>query len=161
MTRQEALWRVKIVGTSLSSIEAVAETMKLQRTDGGSLHPFTAMPFVGTAPIVESGSNANGSYIKFADGTMIQYLSVGFTTTNGLSEVSGAINLPVAFYDTTYRWVASQSVEHGTVAFACIVWGQKAGKTVSSFNIFGKSVGTFDAAVSVGAGIIAIGRWKA
>lgn len=29
------------------------------------------MPFVGTAPIIESGSNANGSWIKYADGTMI------------------------------------------------------------------------------------------
>ena len=46
---------------------------------GGSSYPFTAMPYVGTAPIVESGSNANGSYAKFADGTMICY---GTKTTN-------------------------------------------------------------------------------
>lgn len=38
---------------------------------GGIDGAFTTMPFVGTAPIVESGSNANGNWIKYADGTMI------------------------------------------------------------------------------------------
>jgi len=32
---------------------------------------FSAMPQVGGDPIVESGSNANGEYTKFADGTLI------------------------------------------------------------------------------------------
>ena len=32
---------------------------------------FTAMPQVGGDPIVESGTNSNGAYTKFADGTMI------------------------------------------------------------------------------------------
>ena len=38
---------------------------------GGSDANFTTMPQVGGDPIVESGSNANGEYTKFADGTLI------------------------------------------------------------------------------------------
>lgn len=48
--------------------------------DGGSATPFTAMPYVGTAPIVESGSNANGRYIKYADGTMMCYAKLPITS---------------------------------------------------------------------------------
>jgi len=39
--------------------------------DGGANANFTTMPQVGGDPIVESGSNANGEYTKFADGTLI------------------------------------------------------------------------------------------
>ena len=38
---------------------------------GGDSAPFAAMPYVGAVPIVESGSNANGNYVKYANGTMI------------------------------------------------------------------------------------------
>ena len=73
----------------------------------GVANPFTNMPYVGTAPVVESGSNANGSYIKFADGTMIctgrkNFANVTITTAWGSVFSSGVFNLsfddfPVAF----------------------------------------------------------------
>lgn len=43
----------------------------LMRNAGGAGYPFAEMPYVGTAPIVESGSNANGSYVKFSNGIMM------------------------------------------------------------------------------------------
>lgn len=70
---------------------------------------FTAMPTVGGDAIVESGSNANGSWVKWADGTMDQW---GFhfdtvdITSNG-NVLSGFRNnsvghtLPQAFVSTT------------------------------------------------------------
>lgn len=48
---------------------------------GGNSAPFVAMPYVGTAPIVESGSNTNGYYVKYADGTMVCW----HTTQNNLA----------------------------------------------------------------------------
>lgn len=53
-----------------NGIEEVSNNLNLVQS-GGLAGAFSAMPFVGTAPIVESGSNANGSWIKYADGTMI------------------------------------------------------------------------------------------
>ena len=48
---------------------------------------FTAMPQVGGDPIVESGSNSNGEYTKFADGTLQMWsyksLSSGETVPAG------------------------------------------------------------------------------
>ena len=34
---------------------------------------FSSMPTVGNTPILESGSNANGNWIKYEDGTMVQW----------------------------------------------------------------------------------------
>jgi len=43
---------------------------------GGADANFTAMPQVGGDPIVESGSNSNGEYTKFADGTLLCWANV-------------------------------------------------------------------------------------
>ena len=73
VTRQEALYRVKVTGTEITAVEKVAGSVSNLNLvqSGGLAGAFASMPFVGTAPIVESGSNANGSWIKYADGTMI------------------------------------------------------------------------------------------
>lgn len=59
------------------------------------------------AGIIESGSNDNGSYIKFADGTMIQWGTydtglTDFTTEFGsvfYNQLNSTINFPLAFVD--------------------------------------------------------------
>ena len=43
--------------------------------------------------IIEKGSNDNGTYIKFSDGTLIQYGS-----TNGIDNNYKTVNFPIAFY---------------------------------------------------------------
>ena len=62
------------------SVPAVADgTLTIERENGTDVLTidasgnvaFPSMPGFGYAPIIESGSNANGTYIKFADGTMI------------------------------------------------------------------------------------------
>lgn len=57
-------------------------TEKPERTDFNA-----ALSAIDGAIIVESGSNANGSYIKFADGTMI---------CSGMA--IGSITFPIGFY---------------------------------------------------------------
>ena len=54
---------------------------------------FAAMD-VAIGGIIESGSNANGSYIKFADGTMICYGVKNVTTPTTGSTVLAAVLLP-------------------------------------------------------------------
>lgn len=41
------------------------------RLSGGAAADFTEMPQVGGTPIVESGSNSNGNYMKFSSGDLI------------------------------------------------------------------------------------------
>ena len=59
--------------------------------------------------IIESGSNANGNYIKYADGTLIQYGNVSLTTSDNRSaggltyySTSTTINFPISFKDSSY-----------------------------------------------------------
>lgn len=54
---------------------------------------------INGAPIIESGSNANGYYTKFSDGTLICY---GNKT---ISNYSVTINYPAIFIDTNYSLV--------------------------------------------------------
>ena len=58
VTRQEALYRVKVTGTEITAVEKVAGSVS-----NLNLVELNLMPV--------SGSNANGSYTKFPDGTMI------------------------------------------------------------------------------------------
>ena len=60
--------------------------------------------------IIESGSNDNGSWIKYSDGTLIQYgnvtKSINVKTKSGSSgwyyDDGYAINFPINFSDTNY-----------------------------------------------------------
>ena len=73
-----------------------------------STTPTSYTPFAGY--IVESGSNDNGSWIKYSDGTLIQYgnvtKSINIKTKSGSSmwyyDDGYAINFPINFSDTNY-----------------------------------------------------------
>ena len=80
-------------GTDYVVIEArqflVADTWSKAEADtryaeitGGANSNFTAMPQVGGDPIVESGSNADGEWTRWADGTQTANASVGFDFGN-------------------------------------------------------------------------------
>ena len=78
---------------------------------GGASANFTAMPQVGGDPIVESGSNADGEWTRWADGTQI---CTGTYTTlindSADSDIGGlfrtsftdVVDLPISFIDTDY-----------------------------------------------------------
>ena len=117
--------------------------------------------------VVDSGSNNNGSYIKFADGTMICYQSQLFsnyqiTGTQGVLYTTTLTpnDYPVAFVGNLP--IVSRSIKSTTWA----VYGFGSNNTTApsltnsgSFEIFrGSSTGT--GTVNTIIDIIAIGRWK-
>jgi len=67
---------------------------------------FDTMPQVGGAPIVESGSNANGSYTKWADGTMIVLGSIIILFSNSTQSNDYYWSFPAPFRDGN-SWVLS------------------------------------------------------
>ena len=77
---------------------------------------FTLMPQVGGDPIVESGSNANGEYTKFADGTLISIAAreTSISSANwsqigssGIYKCTiGLFNHPINFLDTPSMYVS-------------------------------------------------------
>lgn len=98
----------------------------------------------GGAPIVESGSNANGEYVKYADGTMMCYKG-DFTPT----DLGGYYDwtLPAAFIDTSYYY---HSVPAGGQNTLTVAWANSRKDTdVCRFRYFVNRCN-----------VQAIGRWK-
>lgn len=79
--------------------------------------PSTNTPLNATnlAKITDSGSNANGNYIKFQDGTLIQWGVSSFASGSYSDASYKTISFPTSFYDSTYK-VFPTMVYQGTVA---------------------------------------------
>lgn len=92
----------------------------MSRTLDKSQGILNKMPEVDSAPIVESGSNADGAWTRFADGTQIcrgsrQVYAPTFISnkafpyyTNTYSN-QGPHTLPIAFVNTTYNIMATDT----------------------------------------------------
>ena len=129
-----------------------------------SVDTITLDPSLGSGGVVSSGSNANGEYVKFADGTLICSLSILVTDQ--------AINLAYGnLFQGTREWTFPVPFLTGTlpsVVCGAFRWGNSASwaavrivnanlsATLRGFDIASRPVGT---EVSITA--TAIGRWKA
>lgn len=99
------------------------------------------------AAVIETGSGANGTYTKLADGTMICVMQ-GFASA---SAAAATWTLPASFIDTAF--VTTATIQGGTPAVATV-----SGETTSSVGIE-----TFDLSgsdtVTPAVNLIAVGRW--
>lgn len=149
---------------SVTDVKLAEDYMK---TEGGATNPFVLMPYIGSAPIIESGTNANGNWIKYADGTMIETQNYSFTCdtsvlwgsiyTTGEALPAQPPDFPVPFYSapkvtksmasgSTNGWIIGSSTYFGTLTNAGKVQiGRGTSVTGGSFKV----------------DIIAVGRWKA
>ena len=140
-------------GTELTTVTVAGDTI-----DSGLSAVLYAVQQV-TGQIWESGSNANGTYIKFADGTMICYGAKEFTcpslTTSGNIYLASGISLglfPIAFLDPP----------RVSLAFTCAnqrIWATQPSSTTTNliFDVFAATATT--AGNPAGAHFMAIGRW--
>ena len=111
--------------------------------------------------IVESGSNSNGNYIKFSDGTMICYGTAIITSPTysdwyGFCRLTNTftINLPIAFKDNNY----SLELTSKTFGYFSSI---NNGKNVDNFTF--RACTHNQSAYNPGNGnfnYIAIGKWK-
>ena len=104
-----------------------------------------------TFGIVDSGSNSNGSYVKFADGTMECW---GRVVSSAYPDT---VTFPASFIDTNYRLV----VNHLETSIANIVSNESPTvRTVAGTAIW-SNVGNTGASHTTGSiEWHAIGRWK-
>ena len=83
--------------TAVSDHVALADPhTQYAELSGGASANFTAMPQVGGDPIVESGSNADGEWTKFSDGTLCMSSSAVGETFISNVRMNGVGTLPVA-----------------------------------------------------------------
>jgi len=122
--------------------------------------------------IRETGSNVNGSYIKFDDGTMVCYTKLPITSDDiriiqGSVYVSydiKSVTFPATFIDTNtiiMGNIHTPSTHASGVAYKCSAWfSTKDAPTVSGYKYVIVSP-LSNTNLPVGVMVTAIGRWKA
>jgi len=123
---------------------------------GGPLANFTAMPQVGGDPIVESGSNADGEWTRWADGTQTCYQYEGSVRTltgtrDGLYFLQTSKTFPAAFTGTPSVSPTGEDISQG------LYWATYYSPSSTTFGY--EAIGTVASAAIV-LGYTAIGRWK-
>ena len=136
----------------------------MSRTLDRSQGNFAVMPQVGGDPIVESGSNADGNFTKWADGTQItsqQFLLGGTTgaTVNGFYALNqNQKNFPVSFLSTPKLSISVAS-NLTDVGYAFVTSDSGLAPTTSTNT--GRIRGLIPSSTgTLGVDVIAYGRWK-
>ena len=123
---------------------------------GGASANFTAMPQVGGDPIVESGTNSNGEYTKFADGTLLLI----FEDTSYDSSVSRRDYTPPSAFITSKLITVGSITSTGVLSLTDVkaltsisgVWSSSGGGEI---RLFSDTVNAFTGTIYFSV----IGRW--
>lgn len=105
--------------------------------------------------IIESGSNANGSYLKFSDGTLMCWGKVTFGSITGQMAKNVSVSLPQSYKDTIYNVQLTKVGGGGYTYIVETVMNQ----TVNGFSIQGWNT-TTDTSTLAGYMWSTIGKWK-
>lgn len=124
---------------------------------------ITAARPIAAGGIIESGSNANGTYTKFADGTLICIGSVTTPATAFNASLIVGWNLPTAFVDANYALHHSTGrvISEGSISSAgdIVANGVVTNKGTTSCTI-GAYTYKYAIVDQVVFSLTAIGRWK-
>ena len=108
----------------------------------------------GTIALVENGSNSNGNYTKFSDGTLMQWGFKSGIMATASNTVSATINFPVAFTSASTASITAipetTLAQHFRLSVSSIA--------TSSFAIYVYS--SYSTTASLTVRWTAIGRWK-
>jgi len=113
-----------------------------------------------TGDIVERGSNANGEYVKFADGTLICTYNNTAVASFSISNSYGSLyqagknfTLPATYIDTNYA--VSCRVSYGTGAS----WSQGYANTTTIVTLQAWDIVSRDGTATSNVSYLTIGRW--
>ena len=125
---------------------------------GGPLANFTAMPQVGGDPIVESGSNADGEWTRWSDGTQICHFNQT-VTDQSISNAYGSLyqdtrawTFPVTFivapaancgagkFGTSASWSGTNGLP-STTSVSLRFWDIQSGPTGTAMVISSSAIG--------------------
>ena len=110
----------------------------------------------GVNGVINSGSNTNGNYTKFADGTLICWGTKNFTNVSSYSGSDQTVTLPFNFVNNTYCIQFSKSAGG---SYWAETTAQSNAKTTSSFRLelYNMGGGTLP---TINICWLAIGKWK-
>lgn len=112
-----------------------------------------------TGSIIEYGSNANGSYLKLADGTMICAKLHSFPA-NSNDNAGAVISYPATFASVTTVLGSSSTIASASAGSSIVVEAQPNTATSMKAKAIQHSTATVsDPTFVVAASLVAIGRW--
>jgi hypothetical protein len=117
---------------------------------------------VPTGAVIESGSNANGTYAKFADGTLMCWVDNKQAVYQSQYEIKGDWVFPAAFATTNISGHAT--IRDNSAALSNDARGkgpvffQVMASSYADFGTMGNA-GSFSAGQTMNARLFAIGRW--
>jgi hypothetical protein len=150
------------ISTNMSDISTnTSDILERAELSGGPLANFTAMPQVGGDPIVESGSNADGEWTRWSDGTQqlrVNAPSSGWTSSspivNDYESFYKDATLPLPFIDTTFTF--GGGIKSSTPAVRRFVEGC----TYVTTSTVRLNQGTFGGVPTIAVVFTFSGRWK-
>jgi len=134
-------------------------------TTSNALNNVTETGGVPTGGLIESGSNGNGSYTKFADGTMI--CRYNFNSSTGTPTALGNVfaynfgnwTFPASFIDTTVSVSSHAQYLTGANPISTTTTASTALTTTVATALFQVTFDAATAGTSVVLRVLAIGRW--
>lgn len=141
----------------------LASLLKSVLLDSEGKVPADRLRIVGalaSGAIIESGSNANGRYIKYADNTMIctQVANLGTMTVTQNNEATVNWAFPVQFINTEDLCIIAQPIGWASNRFVASLYPNT---TSYSYGSCFAITGTWNLTGETYLVMIAIGRWKA
>lgn len=129
---------------------------------GNLLGTVSQVGGVPTGAVIEAGSNPNGAYVKFADGTMICTLSIT-VTDQSISDAYGTIFQGSRSWVFPMAFIAAPVVTCGTFKWGSAAsWGGTSGAaSTSGVSLRGWDYFTRASGTSTYISAIAVGRWFA
>ena len=115
---------------------------------------------LASGAIIERGSNSNGEYIKFADGTMICHINKTFTNTSSSAQFSSHVyNIGIFTFPSTFAASPSCSVNGARLDGTGYFWAGNISSSTSTSQgrVYGVSAWTN---VDIKCEILVIGKWK-
>ena len=150
--------------TSAAGLMSAADKVKLDGVEAGAyfkrsniLGTVSQSGGIPTGAVIERGSNANGEYVKFADGTMICFVlftgavSVAAYGTTGLYLGTVEATLPATFY--TIQGGACGGIDQSFMGI--LTYSPQSTTTVGKANYFTRS----PSVSATNAKLIFFGRW--
>jgi len=157
-------WVVKLFGAvinpgSVDAAQLASDMANMQATAyqrSNILGAVSQTAGVPTGALMDTGSNANGRYIKYADGTQVCwfYTSTQYALTTSYGSQYISVNITLAF---PVGFVGTPMVVPSAITTPQVVWAAIEG-SASTAAMAMRLIGVVNGATSY-AGYIAIGRW--
>ena len=156
VTKSRSAQNLVLDGGLQAHLDAADPHSQYAELSGGASANFTAMPQVGGDPIVESGTNSNGEYTKFADGTLLLI----FEDTSYDSSVSRRDYTPPSAFITSKLITVGSITSTGVLSLTDVkaltsisgVWSSSRGGEI---RLFSDTVNAFTGIIYFSV----IGRW--